>query len=101
MNQAQVRLPSIIEEGVTTNPELKRSIDYNDRSVKKEKSEILSKNDVSGTKNTRDDTIQYPLNKIKRDGQGGKSRSSRKRSSKSRNLRRKSIKRHRRRTSRK
>jgi hypothetical protein len=74
MNQAQVRLPSIIEEGVTTNPELKRSIDYNDRSVKK----------------------------IKRGGQGGgKSRSSRKRSSKSRNLRRKSIKRHRRRTSRK
>ncbi len=75
---------------------------YMNRSVKKEKSEILSKNDVSGTKNTRDDTIQYPLNKIKRDGQGGgKSRSSRKRSSKSRNLRRKSIKRHRRRTSRK
>jgi hypothetical protein len=73
MNQAQVRLPSIIEEGVTTNPELKRSIDYIDRSVKK----------------------------IKRGGQGGKSRSSRKRSSKSRNLRRKSIKRHRRRTSRK
>lgn len=44
---------------------------YMNRSVKKEKSEILSKNDVSGTKNTRDDTIQYPLNKIKRDGQGG------------------------------
>lgn len=101
MNQEPVRLPSIIEEGVTTNPELKRYLDdYMDRSVKKEKSEILSKNDVSGTKNTRDDTIQDSLTK-KRSGGGG-SRSSRKRASKTRNLRRKSIKRHRRRrTSRK
>ena len=72
---------------------------YTDRSVKKEKSEILSKNDVSGTKNTRDDTTQDSLPKNKRGGGG--SRSSRKRASKTRNLRRKSIKRHRRRTSRK
>jgi hypothetical protein len=44
---------------------------YMNRSVKKEKSEILSKNDVSGTKNTRDATTQESLTKKNSGGGGG------------------------------